>query len=54
MGWATIPRLTNLSLVAAIGWFAATNSLANLLPRKAQAQAMVEQRIQDHASHKKK
>lgn len=53
LGLVNIPRLNALSMVAAAGWTAATFSLAKLIPRKAQAQALVEERIQEDSRKSK-
>eukprot|EP00977_Amphora_coffeiformis_P013500 scaffold3571_cov176-Amphora_coffeaeformis.AAC.16 len=47
LGVVNIPRLNVMSLAAAAGWFSATFSLSQIIPRKAQAQAVVEKRIQN-------
>ena len=47
LGVVNIPRLNIMSMVAAAGWFSATFSLSRIIPRKAQAQAVVEKRIQN-------
>lgn len=47
LGVVNMPRLNIMSLVAAAGWFSATFSLSQIIPRKAHAQAVVEERIQE-------
>lgn len=52
LGFVNIARLNIWSLIAAGGWSAATFTLSQIIPRKKEAQAMVEERIQDEKKTK--
>lgn len=52
LGFVTIPSLNIMSFAAAGGWFSATFALSRLIPRKAKAQALVEERIRDEKKSK--
>jgi ATP/ADP translocase len=47
-------QLVRLSVLASTSWMSCAVWLSNLLPRQAEAQRVVEQRLQEQQQHRKK
>jgi len=54
LGWTGLRQLNQFSLLAASVWMASTFRLSNLIPRQAEAQAVVEKRQHHHKEVSKK